>query len=81
MKIWQEEQLLQLAVKPNTFIKEEYMWSREECVARNSAKTVVKLELAMRADQFSRRIFASLLSLISYALCTTQLNPTCFFYL
>lgn len=57
------------------------MWNGEERLVRNSVKTVAKLGLALRAERFSCRTFVSLVSLISYALHTTQLNPASFFYL
>lgn len=74
----EDKDLLRLATKANVFLGEEYAeWNGTERLIRNSAKTVAKLQLALRTGitQFTHRSFASLVSLILYALHTTQLNP------
>lgn len=76
-----DDELLQMALAPNTFIGEEYMWNGDERIIRNSVKTVAKLGLALQAERFTCRSFVSLISLILYAIHTTRLNPASAFQL
>eukprot|EP00796_Vickermania_ingenoplastis_P002607 gene2607-biopygen2097 len=75
LEVATDEQILEMAREPNTFLGEEYMWSGTERVIRNSVKTIAKLNLALAATDFTCRSFVSLVSLILYALHTTRLNP------
>ncbi|KAG5477655.1 hypothetical protein LSCM1_04948 [Leishmania martiniquensis] len=70
-----DEELLSLARADNTFLGEDFHWNGSERVVRNALKTVAKLKLALRATRFSCRSFASLASLVMYAMHTTRLNP------
>eukprot|EP00796_Vickermania_ingenoplastis_P005814 gene5814-biopygen3669 len=71
-----DDDLLRLAEQPNTFLGEEYCtWNGRERLVRNSSKTVAKLLLSLRAEQYTNRSFASTVSLILFALHTTQINP------
>lgn len=76
-----DEKLLDLAIRPNMFIGEQYMWNREQRLVRNLIKTVTKLVLALRAQRLTHFTFVSLVSLISYVLKTTKLHPVNFFCL
>lgn len=74
--------LLEGAQEGNVFLGEEYApWNGTERLIRNSAKTIAKLQLSLRAVNFSHRSFASIISLILFALHTTQLNPASAFKL
>lgn len=81
LELMPNEELLQEAIKPNTFLGEEYEWNGMERIIRNSVKTVAKLRLALEATRFSCRSFVSLVSLELYALHTTRLNPASAFQL
>lgn len=70
-----DAELLDLARENNTFLGEEYRWDGSERRIRNSVKTIAKLGLALQARAFSHRSFVSLVSLMLYAIHTTQLNP------
>lgn len=71
-----DHNLLSMAQGGNVFLGEEYSpWNGTERLVRNSVKTVAKLRLALRIDSHTHRSFASLVSLIMFALHTTQLNP------
>lgn len=67
--------LLALACESTVFLGEEYMWNGRERVIRNSVKTVAKLQIALRKPSHTIRSLASLISLVFFALHTTQLNP------
>lgn len=73
-----DDELLTLSRSANVFLGEEYCeWDDEigERLVRNSVKTVAKLHLAAQITDHTHRTFVSLVSLILYALHTTQLNP------
>ncbi|KPA77631.1 TATE DNA transposon [Leptomonas pyrrhocoris] len=71
-----DDALLHRAQENNVFLGEEYRWTGTERVVRNSVKTVAKLTLALPARRFSCRSFVSLVSLMLYAIHTTQhVNP------
>jgi len=73
-----DDELLTLARSANVFLGEEYCeWDDAvgERLVRNSVKTVAKLHLAAPIGDHTHRTFVSLVSLILYALHTTQLNP------
>eukprot|EP00796_Vickermania_ingenoplastis_P006393 gene6393-biopygen4064 len=77
-----DEHLLRLAEKENTFLGEEYCeWNGRERMVRNSSKTVAKVVLSLRHEQYTNRAFASTVSLILFALHTTQINPATAFKL
>lgn len=68
--------LLTIAQESNIFLGEEYAaWDGHQRMIRNSTKTVAKIMLSLRATRFSCRTFASVVSLIMFALHTTRLNP------
>lgn len=67
--------LLHLASGSTVFLGEEYLWNGRERVVRNSVKTVAKLQLALRKTTHTIRSLASLISLVFFALHTTQMNP------
>ncbi|KAK7199242.1 hypothetical protein NESM_000894700 [Novymonas esmeraldas] len=71
--------LLDEAKSRCVFLGEEYVWEEGERQVRNTVKTVTKIDLASRAEQFTFRSFASLVSLITYAVHTTTLNPAYLF--
>lgn len=71
----QDCDLLSLALSDSVFLGEEYHWTGNVRVVRNSEKTLAKLELALGKTEFSCRSFVSLVSLIMFALHTTRLNP------
>lgn len=48
---------------------------RRQRQVRNSTKTITKLDLASKAERFSIRSFAVLVSLICFARHTTRINP------
>lgn len=70
-----DDDLLSQASAPNVFLGEVYAWDGHERWVRNSNKTIAKMTLAMRAENFSCRTFVSLISLILYAIHTTGINP------
>lgn len=70
-----ENRLLQEAMKPCVFLGEDYCWNGSERLVRNSAKTYAKIHLAYKAEIFTYRSFAALVSLMCYALHTTDINP------
>ncbi|KPA78422.1 TATE DNA Transposon [Leptomonas pyrrhocoris] len=70
-----DAELLALASENTVFLGEEYTWNGRERLVRNSVKTVAKLQLALRKPRHTIRSLASLISLIFFALHTTQLNP------
>lgn len=76
-----DDELCELASGPNVFIGEEYWWNGGERLVRNSVKTVAKITLALRAQMFSCRSFVSVISLIMYAMHTTEMNPASAFRL
>lgn len=77
-----DHELLALAEEGNVFLGEEYRkWNGQERLIRNSTKTVAKLQLSLKAAAFTHRTFASLVSLILFALHTTQINPASAFRL
>lgn len=79
---WDDKTILNTAQEGNVFLGEEYAaWNGKERLIRNSAKTVAKLQLALRATKFSHRSFASVVSLALFALHTTQMNPASAFKL
>eukprot|EP00796_Vickermania_ingenoplastis_P003758 gene3758-biopygen2624 len=55
LEVATDEQILEMAREPNTFLGEEYMWSGTERVIRNSVKTIAKLNLALAATDFTCR--------------------------
>ncbi|SYZ68512.1 hypothetical_protein [Leishmania braziliensis MHOM/BR/75/M2904] len=70
-----DEEILQLASANTVFLGEEYTWNGRERLIRNSVKTVAKLKLALQKTSHTIRSLASLISLIFFALHTTQMNP------
>ena len=70
-----DEALLEMGRGSNVFLGEEYEWNGSERLVRNSVKTVAKLTLSLAATRFTHRTFASVVSLILFALHTTRLNP------
>lgn len=76
-----DAEMLDLAVQNNVFLGEEYMWNGHERLVRNSIKTVAKMQLALAKKSFTIRSLASLISLILFALHTTQMNPATAFKL
>eukprot|EP00796_Vickermania_ingenoplastis_P000436 gene436-biopygen364 len=70
------QSVLSLALGSNVFLGEEYKeWNGDQRLVRNSPKTVAKLSLTLEKTLFSYRTFASVVSLVCYALHTTQINP------
>lgn len=70
------DRLLALAQESNVFLGEQYReWNGYERLVRNSTKTIAKMKLALKTKAFTHRTFASIVSLILFALHTTQLNP------
>ncbi|MDD9341215.1 MAG: hypothetical protein PV362_16540 [Providencia heimbachae] len=65
----------EMAMASNVFLGEEYGWNGRGRLVRNSVKTVAKLILALKATRFIYRSFASVVSLIAYALHTARLTP------
>eukprot|EP00796_Vickermania_ingenoplastis_P011271 gene11271-biopygen7752 len=77
-----DRSLLTLAQESNVFLGEEYAaWNGTERLVRNSSKTVAKIMLCLEIPQYTNRAFASAVSLLLYALHTTQLNPASAFKL
>lgn len=77
-----DAELLAMAQEANTFLGEEFSaWNGTERLVRNSTKTIAKLMLALKIQQHTHRTFASLVSLILFALHTTQMNPAKAFHL
>lgn len=70
-----DKALLEMACGSNVFLGEEFVWNGSERLVRNSVKTVAKLTLSLAATRFTHRTFASVVSLILFALHTTRLNP------
>lgn len=78
----EDDVLLKTSLDANVFLGEEYAkWNGTERLIRNSAKTVAKLQLSLLATKFSHRSFASVISLVLFALHTTQINPASAFKL
>lgn len=76
-----DEKLIAMSLENNVFLGEEYMWTGSERIVRNSIKTMAKLKLSLQKELYTCRTFVSLVSLILYALHTTQLNPASSFAL
>lgn len=71
-----DDEILKLAQDKNIFLGEEYReWNGKERLVRNSSKTIAKLQLALEINLHTHRTFASTVSLILFALHTTQINP------
>lgn len=76
-----DSEILSMACEENTFLGEVFQWNGTERVVRNSVKTMAKLKLALAKPAYTCRSFASIVSLISFALHTTLLNPAKIFTL
>jgi hypothetical protein len=76
-----DRDILRLAMEPNTFLGEEYVWTGGERKVRNGIKTVAKLNIMSKRQSFSFRTFAGLVSLILYAAHTVAINAAVAFHL
>jgi hypothetical protein len=69
------EELLQESTRSCVLLGKEYASIDGQRQGRDSIKTVTKIHLAFQGERFTIRPFAALVSLICFALHTTQLKP------